>query len=51
MSSFPSMISNEPPPLEMSSEEEDSEEFRTPGLKLDVASGKLTCTLNNKVDV
>lgn len=37
--SFPSMISNEPPPLDQTDEEdEDSEEFRdfASGLKLDV---------------
>ncbi|OXA42658.1 uncharacterized protein LOC110859218 isoform X2 [Folsomia candida] len=37
MSSFPSISSQEPPPLDSTSEEEDSEEFRTPaGLKLDL---------------
>lgn len=39
-STFPAAIANEPPPLDASSEEEDSDDFRSHGLKLDVPSGK-----------
>lgn len=38
-STFPAAIANEPPPLDASSEDEDSEEFRSHCLKLDVPSG------------
>ncbi|CAL8121862.1 unnamed protein product [Orchesella dallaii] len=41
-STFPAAIANEPPPLDVSSEDEDSEEFRSHGLKLDVPSGEPT---------
>lgn len=39
MANFPAAISNEPPPLDNSSEDEDSEEFQSHGLRLDVPSG------------
>lgn len=49
-STFPAAIANEPPPLDASSEDEDSEEFRSHGLKLDVPSGAFLMTYGLNVN-
>jgi len=42
MSSFPAMISSEPPPIDSDeAEEEFDDEFRANGLRLDISAGLL----------